>query len=767
MRLDANFLYDEVRDGFFVPCTIKCSWACQLEILSDIDELCKKNNITYYAEWGTLLGTVRHEGFIPWDDDLDICMKRSDYNKFLSVASDLPANYKLLNFYNEPEYTDYMTRVVNNSGISFEKEHLDKYYGFPFVAGIDIFVLDYLPDDEEKLNEMLDLVTELQYVDAGISSGEMNSREVNGYLEKIDSVLDLHGQSKLHFNNYTDFSENVILKNKIRIAIDKIFSLYKDINNAKEITLMPIYYKNRSYVFPAFYYENIIMLKYEDFMMPVPAYYDAILTKKYGEYIKTVKKGGSHDYPFYEHQEKILEENGQKWINKCNLVKKDINEGGRNMTAKRKEKLFEYVGILKELEKLIEKAVNTADMNFLSILLQKAQEIAISMGNYIEQTEGEGFVTVKYLEEYCELIYKISEGINNIGDISRVIDKIEKSVNEDVRVYKEVVFLPYKASMWDSLEGEWKKLKDNLEIKTFVIPIPYYDKNPDGSAKEMHYEAELFPKDVPITDYNNYNLKQRHPDVIYIHNPYDECNYVTSVHPYFYSKNIKEYTDELIYIPYFVLDEISPDDERAIKNIEHFCIAPAIFHADKVIVQSENMRKVYIENLVRNVGENTRTVWEKKIFGWGSPKLDKVKNTKKEDIVIPDAWKKKIFDKEGKAKKVILYNTSVSAFIENGSKMIDKMKRVFEIFKNNPEVVLLWRPHPLVTATLDSMRPEISQEYRKLIEEYKNADFGIYDDAPDLNASIALSDAYFGDRSSLVQLFKAVGKPIMIENVNV
>ena len=171
--------------------------------------------------------------------------------------------------------------------------------------------------------------------------------------------------------------------------------------------------------------------------------------------------------------------------------------------------------------------------------------------------------------------------------------------------------------------------------------------------------------------------------------------------------------------------------------------------------------------MAKETGEKTRSIWEKKIYGTGSPKIDKVKSIKKEDVVISEEWKKKIYDENGNMKKIILYNTTVTGFLQNGDRMVDKIRRVFEVFKNSKGVVLLWRPHPLISATLDSMRPELSKEYAKLVEEYKNADFGIYDDTADLNSSIALSDAYFGDRSSLVQLFRAVNKPIMIENVNI
>ena len=182
---------------------------------------------------------------------------------------------------------------------------------------------------------------------------------------------------------------------------------------------------------------------------------------------------------------------------------------------------------------------------------------------------------------------------------------------------KEVVFLPYKASMWDSLESVWKTAVADPECDAYVVPIPYYDKNPDGSFKQMHYEGDQYPAEVPVLWYEDYDLAARRPDVIFIHNPYDECNYVTSVEPAYYSKNLRNYTDKLVYIPYFVLGEIDPEDEEAVEDMAHFCTLPGVINADKVIVQSENMRQAYIKVMTNFAGAHTKAVWEEKILGTG------------------------------------------------------------------------------------------------------------------------------------------------------
>ena len=78
----------------------------------------------------------------------------------------------------------------------------------------------------------------------------------------------------------------------------------------------------------------------------------------------------------------------------------------------------------------------------------------------------------------------------------------------------------------------------------------------------------------------------------------------------------------------------------------------------------------------------------------------------------------------------------------------------------------MWRPHPLIKATIESMRPELWKKYEGIVREYKEAGWGIYDDSAELDRAIEVSDAYYGDSSSVVQLFRESGKMIRIQNVN-
>lgn len=446
----------------------------------------------------------------------------------------------------------------------------------------------------------------------------------------------------------------------------------------------------------------------------------------------------------------------------------------RKHLKKMLDDLFQALdGIHEEIRKEIEQRNISGALH----LLEQSQQGAIQAGTIIENEEGEGFPTVGLIEQYCEMLYQLYDRISenqpvNPGKACRNLRKqlirIQNSANTDIPVRTEVVFLPYKASMWDSLESVWRAADADPDCDAYVIPIPYYDKNPDGSFREMHYEGNDYPADVPVIDYKAYDFEKRHPDIIFIHNPYDDANFVTSVLPRFFSKNLKQYTDLLVYIPYFILGEVSPDNDEAIEGMKHFCITPGVLHAHKVIVQSEDMRQVYIKVLTKEVGEQSRSYWEEKILGLGSPKVDKVLNTRQEEVELPEEWRQIIEKPDGSFKRIILYNTTVSAILQNNRRMLKKMRQVFQIFKENQEdVVLLWRPHPLMKATIESMRPELWKEYKEILEAYRAEGYGIYDDSPDLDRAIILSDAYYGDWSSVVQLYEKTGKPIMIENFDV
>ena len=164
-------------------------------------------------------------------------------------------------------------------------------------------------------------------------------------------------------------------------------------------------------------------------------------------------------------------------------------------------------------------------------------------------------------------------------------------------------------------------LQDAGDADCRLMPIPYFDSRGDGSFSKIHYEGKEFPAKYQITDYQSYDFAKEIPDVIVINSPYDDYNSVWTVDPFFYSKEMKKFTGKLIYIPWFVTDEIDPqaeEDGKAFYNMKYYVTVPGVFHADLTIVQSAAMKEAYLAKIESFYGSEVRKKMEKKISGAGS-----------------------------------------------------------------------------------------------------------------------------------------------------
>lgn len=401
-------------------------------------------------------------------------------------------------------------------------------------------------------------------------------------------------------------------------------------------------------------------------------------------------------------------------------------------------------------------------------LLEKCQMAAIDLGETIEQEEGEGAPVVSLVEEYCEDIYQIYERLHGNYSIEgnqvwkklqKILIRIENSIKTKIKTHIEILFLPYKAAMWDSLESIWKAADMDEDCRACVVPIPYYDKFPDGTLGQMHDEKHLYPNEIPVIDWHEYDIESRHPDAIFIHSPYDSGNFVTTIHPDFYSNRLKNYTELLIYVPYYVTLGTLTDE---------LCITLGTLNADRVIVQSERVRQNYIDAFCKFEKEKKCEGFYgnafQKFLALGSPKFDKVLYSEREDFELPEKWRT-LIDTNGNPKKIVFYNTSLNAMLRGNEKYLDKLRSVLNTFQTQDDIVLWWRPHPLSEATISSMRPEFLKEYQQIMAKYQSQGWGIYDDTPDLHRAIIWSDAYYGDTSSVAALFQVAGKPVMLQSV--
>lgn len=420
-----------------------------------------------------------------------------------------------------------------------------------------------------------------------------------------------------------------------------------------------------------------------------------------------------------------------------------------------KKQMQDIVTCLYDMHQEAVKKLKKKQYQAVQQYLNDCQEAAIQVGEAIEQIVGMGTEAVACLEEYCEELYQVSTQMESMlpqeagRQLKEILDRVDHAI-KDIPVRKEAVFLPYKASMWDSMESVFQAADADPNCDAYVIPIPYYDKNPDGSFKEEHYEGSLFPDHIPVMDFRNYDFETRMPDMIYIHNPYDEYNFVTSVHPFFYSDSLKKYTPKLIYIPYFVCSESTRAEN---------CIQKGVLNADVVVLQSNKIKNEYIKYFRDELG---KVFPKNKFLALGSPKFDKVIHCEELQNSLTAQWKQR-----AEGRKIILYNTHLSSFLKDGETAVKKIEAVFEHFTQRDDVLLLWRPHPLSKATLKSMRPVLYEAYIALEKRYLEEDIGIFDESSDVYSAISVADGYYGDSSSVLSLFGVTGKPICIQNVSV
>jgi len=383
-----------------------------------------------------------------------------------------------------------------------------------------------------------------------------------------------------------------------------------------------------------------------------------------------------------------------------------------------------------------------------------------SISEFIKKNKGEKNITLELIDEYCQMLLKIRNREIDGDLLSAHLLKIEDSIKLEFKPDKiEIAFFPYKSSMFDSLESVYLAAAEDPDCDAYVVPIPYFELNPDGTLGKECLDG-LYPDYIPIVDWRKYDLAERHPDIIFIHYAYDHMVNNASIHPSFYSKRLSLSCELLVYIPYFITGESIVDDT--------YIFLPGILNAHKVILQSEGVRERYIDDYKK---ADELYGWnghygnaEEKFIALGSPKLDKVLSTRQDDCKLPDEWLHLLKKPDGTNKKSILYNTHMLTLSNMGEIYFKKMRQVFDVMRNQDDVILWWRPHPNTELNLRTKHPKLFAEYKALVADYKQNKLGIFDDSSDLHRAIAISDAYYGDGSSVAQLFSMTGKPVLFQD---
>ena len=243
-----------------------------VDIVKEVVRICDKHDLKYYMLGGTMLGAIRHKGFIPWDDDIDLGMPREDYEKFLELAEEeLPDHLKAVNYRNTPNYMYYITRILDPQTKVIEERigNDNKYTN----ASIDIFPIDGTPN--------------------------------NAFLRKIyffrvlyhRALMSLCYKDSIDRKRKRSKKEKLLLWVMERIPVEKLTTPYKQkckidkllrkqpIKGAKYIGNIMGAYRTREIV-PAEYYGEGAMYSFEDIQLRGLSMYHEYLTFTYGDYMK-------------------------------------------------------------------------------------------------------------------------------------------------------------------------------------------------------------------------------------------------------------------------------------------------------------------------------------------------------------------------------------------------------------------------------------------------------------------------------------------------
>ncbi len=485
MKFPDNYFEDEVREGFFITSMMKHCWAAQLQVLEDVDALCRKYNIKYYGDCGTLLGAVRHGGFIPWDDDLDICMLREDYELFLKHAHELPEYYSILNWRETDDWLEAFARIINTKRIRFDKEFMDYFHGFPYSAGLDIFILDYMYEDSEMEEE--------RRLRAGMYMQVANMAQI----KLDDECKELIASVEEMCNVKIDLSRPVH-KQIRKLAEDSITEVNR--KDASKVCFMSAWIEHHFCFWDKKYCDQIMRVPFENTTIPIPVAYDVILKVHYGDYMKVNRSGGAHDYPCYAKQEKVLTEKygWKSWDYKWK--KQELFLGERI----REEKRLQNEAIVNKIKKI--EVLIAAAPELYGGLQAQVDTLKLNFGLVNKESEKDEVVFLTLGPEYWK-------------NFSYFWDKEQKTADTDVYVIPisyfdtaingDVLKTHYETEGYDipiTLYDEYDLSKRHP--KRIYIQCPYDDINPAMNVHSAFYSKELLKYTDELIYVPMYNIKE-------------------------------------------------------------------------------------------------------------------------------------------------------------------------------------------------------------------------------------------------------------------
>lgn len=289
LKLPNSFFDEEIRAGYTISSEMKKVWAVELDLLNEFIRVCREYDIRFFAAGGTILGTVRHKGFIPWDDDIDLMMFRRDYNRLCEIA---PKAFQHPYFF-QTEETDpgsyrghAQLRNCETTGI-LELERNSKR-SFNQGIFIDIFPLDNIPDNSLEKQTHMDLVRCYR----------------KKYLHNLRWLFPLKFRKNIILLVIDRFISWVYSKDKICHMIEKNYTRFTEesikYNNINTQSVIMTPFSEERWIICKKDMESVVNMPFEMLIIPIPSGYNNILNSTYGNWKDYVIGGSKHGGVFFD-----------------------------------------------------------------------------------------------------------------------------------------------------------------------------------------------------------------------------------------------------------------------------------------------------------------------------------------------------------------------------------------------------------------------------------------------------------------------------------
>lgn len=275
VELPDSFFQEEERDGFLVKSKVKELWAVQLDLLLEFDRVCKKYNLKYILDFGTLLGAIRHRGFIPWDDDVDVSMLRDDYDRLLEIGpSEFSYPYFLQSRETDKDYDLAVAKLRRSDTSMIDVESLKHRPVYNQGIFIDIFVWDNCPTNNKE----------------HFATINQNTYDAFLHFYVLSHRPSLNDGLKLPFtaSRYLYYK---VLYGSAEKEYNRLQTLSKQFDRSDYVANL-MFLKSECRL--RRWHEESQEASFEGLMFPIPVDYDALLTDCYGDYMTPVQFASDH-----------------------------------------------------------------------------------------------------------------------------------------------------------------------------------------------------------------------------------------------------------------------------------------------------------------------------------------------------------------------------------------------------------------------------------------------------------------------------------------